>query len=94
MEWLLKLDVPHLPRPVPPHSVAVTTFSGLCTDEAVSQHVVKLYSALERDKVKYAGRNQWQLARYNAPYVIPMFRTNEIHVVVPLEEVGEEGKSS
>ena len=41
-----------------------------------------LIEALKKDGVSIPDSNAWQLARYNAPFTIPYFRTNEIHMPV------------
>ncbi|GJW58390.1 heme-binding-like protein, chloroplastic [Tanacetum coccineum] len=59
----------------------VVKFSGIATNDVVSQKVEKLKKDLERDGVKIVG--EYVLARYNPPWTLPPFRTNEI--MIPVE---------
>lgn len=59
----------------------VVRFSGVATDEVVENRVEKLKKSLERDGYKVVG--QFLLARYNPPWTLPAFRTNEI--MIPIE---------
>ncbi|GJZ59845.1 heme-binding-like protein, chloroplastic [Tanacetum coccineum] len=59
----------------------VVKFSGIATTDVVSQKVDKLKKDLERDGVKIVG--EYVLARYNPPWTLPPFRTNEI--MIPVE---------
>ncbi|KAH0930474.1 hypothetical protein HID58_016201 [Brassica napus] len=59
----------------------VVTFSGTAGEGAVSEKVKKLTSDLERDGFKIVG--EFVLARYNPPWTLPPFRTNE--VMIPVE---------
>ncbi|MED6211442.1 hypothetical protein PIB30_073703 [Stylosanthes scabra] len=59
----------------------VVKFSGVATDGVVKEKVEKLKESLERDGYKVIG--EFLLARYNPPWTIPMFRTNE--VMIPVE---------
>lgn len=59
----------------------VVRFSGVATDEVVENRVEKLQKSLERDGYKVVG--QFLLARYNPPWTLPAFRTNEI--MIPIE---------
>ncbi|PWA97678.1 heme-binding-like protein, chloroplastic [Artemisia annua] len=59
----------------------VVKFSGIATNEVVSQKVEKMKKDLERDGVKIVG--EYVLARYNPPWTLPPFRTNEI--MIPVE---------
>ncbi|PIA65215.1 hypothetical protein AQUCO_00100594v1 [Aquilegia coerulea] len=61
----------------------VMRFSGNATDSVVAQKVEKLKKSLERDGYKIIG--DFLLARYNPPWTLPPFRTNEI--MIPLELV-------
>ncbi|RZC83245.1 hypothetical protein C5167_046034 [Papaver somniferum] len=65
---------------------AVVKFSGLTTDQLVEEKVKKLKESLERDGCKIITRENEEpflLARYNPPWTLPMFRTNEI--MIPVE---------
>lgn len=59
----------------------VVRFSGVATDKVVENRVEKLKKSLERDGYKVVG--QFLLARYNPPWTLPAFRTNEI--MIPIE---------
>lgn len=59
----------------------VVRFSGVATDEVVEERVEKLKKILERDGYKVVG--QFLLGRYNPPWTLPAFRTNEI--MIPIE---------
>ncbi|KAE8661135.1 tubulin beta-1 chain isoform 1 [Hibiscus syriacus] len=56
-------------------------FAGVATDKVVEEKVENLKKSLERDGYKVTG--QHLLARYNPPWTIPAFRTNE--VMLPVE---------
>lgn len=59
----------------------VVGFRGVATEEVVAEKVTKLKAALERDGHKVVG--EFVLGRYNPPWTLPMFRTNE--VMIPIE---------
>ena len=59
----------------------VVTFSGTAGESVVSEKVKKLTNDLERDGFKIVG--EFVLARYNPPWTLPPFRTNE--VLIPVE---------
>ena len=59
----------------------VVTFSGNAAESVVSEKVKKLRSDLERDGFKITG--DYVLARYNPPWTLPPFKTNE--VMIPVE---------
>jgi hypothetical protein len=59
----------------------VVKFGGVASDEVVKEKVEKLRLSLERDGFKVVG--DFLLGRYNPPWTIPMFRTNE--VMIPVE---------
>ncbi|CAN6807726.1 unnamed protein product [Brassica oleracea] len=58
----------------------VVTFSGTAAEGAVSEKVKKLSSDLERDGFKITG--DYVLARYNPPWTLPPFKTNEVMILV------------
>ena len=58
----------------------VVKFGGVATDK-VDEKVENLWKSLERDGHKVIG--QFLLARYNPPWTLPAFRTNE--VMIPVE---------
>lgn len=59
----------------------VVKFSGSATEEVVKERVGKLREGLERDGVKVVG--EFLLGRFNPPWTLPMFKTNE--VMIPVE---------
>ncbi|XP_058099514.1 heme-binding-like protein At3g10130, chloroplastic [Magnolia sinica] len=59
----------------------VVRFGGVATDEVVKEKVEKLKKSLERDGHGVIG--EFLLARYNPPWTLPAFRTNEI--MLPIE---------
>lgn len=59
----------------------VVKFSGLATEQVVADKVEKLKKSLQEDGYKVVG--EYLLARYNPPWTLPMFRTNE--VMIPVE---------
>lgn len=59
----------------------VVKFSGSATEEVVKERVGKLRDGLERDGVKVVG--EFLLGRFNPPWTLPMFKTNE--VMIPVE---------
>ncbi|KAK9057789.1 hypothetical protein SSX86_022627 [Deinandra increscens subsp. villosa] len=59
----------------------VVGFSGVAGEAVVKEKVEKLKAELERDGYKVAG--EFVLARYNPPWTLPPFRTNE--VMIPVE---------
>ena len=59
----------------------VVRFSGVATESVVEKKVEKLKKSLERDGYKVIG--EFLLARYNPPWTLPAFRTNE--VMIPVE---------
>ncbi|KAK0583912.1 hypothetical protein LWI29_004969 [Acer saccharum] len=56
-------------------------FSGVATEKVVEEMVDKLKKSLERDGFRVVG--EFLLARYNPPWTLPPFRTNEI--MIPVE---------
>ncbi|XP_059463318.1 heme-binding-like protein At3g10130, chloroplastic [Corylus avellana] len=59
----------------------VVKFGGVATEAVVEEKVEKLKKCLERDGYKITG--EFLLARYNPPWTLPPFRTNE--VMIPIE---------
>lgn len=59
----------------------VVKFSGVASDSVVEEKVGKLKEKLESDGYKVIG--DFVLARYNPPFTLPPFRTNE--VMIPIE---------
>ncbi|XP_028785214.1 uncharacterized protein LOC114741126 [Neltuma alba] len=59
----------------------VVKFAGVASETVVEEKVEKLKRSLERDGYKVVG--DFVLARYNPPWTLPPFRTNE--VMIPVE---------
>ncbi|KAL3753707.1 hypothetical protein ACJRO7_001015 [Eucalyptus globulus] len=59
----------------------VVRFSGVATEGVATEKAERLREWLERDGHKVAG--EFVLARYNPPWTLPPFRTNE--VMIPIE---------
>lgn len=59
----------------------VVTFGGSASEQVVEDRVEKLKRALEKDGFKITG--EYLLARFNPPWTLPAFRTNE--VMIPVE---------
>lgn len=59
----------------------VVKFGGVATEEVVGAKAESLKKSLERDGYKVIG--EALLARYNPPWTLPPFRTNEI--MIPIE---------
>ncbi|GMP40941.1 hypothetical protein CsSME_00011214 [Camellia sinensis var. sinensis] len=59
----------------------VVKFGGIATEEVVVKKVEELRKGLERDGYKVIG--EFLVARYNPPWTLPAFRTNE--VLLPIE---------
>ena len=63
-------------RKVPAKTWAVLSYSGLNTEAGTQQRTDELVAWLAAQKIKTTGSPQ--LARYNPPWTLPMFRRNEI----------------
>ncbi len=63
-------------REVPAKTWAVLSYSGFNTEAGVQKRTDELVAWLAAQKIKTTGSPQ--LARYNPPWTLPMFRRNEI----------------
>ncbi len=63
-------------REVPAKTWAVLSYSGFNTEAGIQQRTDELVAWLAAQKIKTKGSPQ--LARYNPPWTLPMFRRNEI----------------
>lgn len=54
----------------------VVKFGGVATEEVVVKKVEELRKGLERNGYKVIG--EFLVARYNPPWTLPAFRTNEV----------------
>mmetsp|Transcript_4852 Transcript_4852/g.8924 ORF Transcript_4852/g.8924 Transcript_4852/m.8924 type:complete len:199 (+) Transcript_4852:1-597(+) len=95
MSFLLpsKYTLETAPKPIDPdvrlHELptryeAVMVFSGTATSKYAEEMATKLRSVLEKKGEEHGIRikGDWYLARYNPPFSLPMFKTNEIHFPV------------
>ncbi len=79
-------DLPHPKSPlvslrvVPPHKVAVISFSGYATEEIIEEKTAELLQALQRDGM--VARSAPRIALYDPPWIPPANRRNEIMVEV------------
>ncbi|MDI1275263.1 heme-binding protein [Polaromonas sp.] len=63
-------------REVPAKTWAVLSYSGFNTEAGIQQRTDELVAWLATQKIRTTGSPQ--LARYNPPWTLPMFRRNEI----------------
>lgn len=63
-------------RQVPAKTWAVLSYSGFNTEAGIQQRTNESVAWLAEKKIKSTGSPQ--LARYNPPWTLPMFRRNEI----------------
>lgn len=68
-------------REVPARRYAVLTYSGFNTESRVQQHTAELLAWLRANKLNPTGPAQ--LARYDPPWTLPMWRRNEIMFEIP-----------
>lgn len=72
-------------REVGARTVAVKRFSGNCPAEHVQQQAEELRGELARDGYSLhasAQAGEYELARYNPPFTIPILKTNEVHLLL------------
>ena len=70
---------------LPARLQAVRTFSGNLRPARAREQLARLLADLRSDGVgvkQVAGAVEWQAAGYNAPFVLPWFKTNEVLVSV------------
>ncbi|XP_024516862.1 heme-binding-like protein At3g10130, chloroplastic [Selaginella moellendorffii] len=73
-------------RRVPAALMAVTSFSGLVSDEEVRKREEKMRQSIKLDgKVRVKPGARVEVAQYNPPFTPPMFRRNE--VALEVEEI-------
>jgi hypothetical protein len=65
-------------REVPAKSVAVAKYSGFNTESRIQDETQALLAWMQTRKLVAAGSAQ--LARYDPPWTLPMWRRNEIHI--------------
>lgn len=94
--WVVSFIMPHqytfasLPQPldshikikkVPASLVATLRFSGTLTEVLVDEKSLELSQWLDHQD-DYVPASKVQLAQYDAPYVIPYFKRNEVHITL------------
>ncbi|WP_296530347.1 heme-binding protein [Rhodoferax sp.] len=67
-------------RQVPAKTWAVLGYSGFNTESRVQQKTDELMAWLQAQKIQSLGNPQ--LARYNPPWTLPMFRRNEVMIEI------------
>jgi hypothetical protein len=71
-------------RLIEPRTMAVICFSGRWTEKNVRRHEKELMEFLEEEKDIIIGKTEF--AAYNAPFVLPFMRRNEVMVEVLTEK--------
>jgi len=67
----------------PEKKLAVIRFSGYTTKSKIKKYKEKLFSELEKNKIKTKGEPL--LMRYNSPFAPPLIRRNEVGVEIDYE---------
>lgn len=67
-------------RQVPAKTWAVLRYSGFNSESRVQQKTDELVAWLQAQKIQSLGSPQ--LARYNPPWTLPMFRRNEVMIEI------------
>ena len=70
-------------REVPARRVAVATYSGFNSESRIREETQALVAWMQARKLAAAGPAQ--LARYDPPWTLPMWRRNEIHIEIKPE---------
>jgi DNA gyrase inhibitor GyrI len=77
---LATLPTPNNPsikiREIPPRIYAVVRYSGLNTDRRINDELIRLLDWARSQNLSVRGAPE--LARYNPPWTLPIFRRNEI----------------
>lgn len=78
------LPIPNNPaikiKAVPGNTYAVVRYSGLNTEHRINEETQRLFDWIDSRNLVAAGTPE--LARYNPPWTLPMFRRNEVLVAV------------
>uniref|UniRef100_A0A0A8XQ89 SOUL heme-binding family protein n=1 Tax=Arundo donax TaxID=35708 RepID=A0A0A8XQ89_ARUDO len=75
-------------KEVPGKILAVAAFSGLVTDDDISQRESKLRESLQKDtEFRVKGDTVVEVAQYNPPFTLPFTRRNEIALEVERHEL-------
>lgn len=71
-------------KELPARTVASIRFSGAVNQDSdeVKMRVEGLKKTLTKDGITVEETSPWELARYNPPWTLPWYRTNEIYVNV------------
>jgi len=67
-------------REVPAKSIAVAKYSGFNTENRIHEETQALVAWMQMRQLK--GAASAQLARYDPPWTLPMWRRNEIHIEI------------
>jgi hypothetical protein len=67
-------------REVPARRMAVSKYSGFNTESRIQEETQALFAWMQTRKLVAAGPAQ--LARYDPPWTLPMWRRNEIHIEI------------
>jgi DNA gyrase inhibitor GyrI len=73
-------------REVPAKTVAVAKYSGFNTESRIQEETQALVVWMQARKLVAAGPAQ--LARYDPPWTLPMWRRNEIHIEIRSADLG------
>ena len=69
-------------RELPPRVCAALTFSGTATAAVAAKKAEELLGFLERDGVECHESRAWETARFNPPWTVPFWKTNEVLVAL------------
>lgn len=98
--WRVEFSMPNhytqqeLPKPLDPNIVireipatryASISYSGMNTESRINQETSKLLDWVKTNNLKAVGAPE--LARYNPPWTLPMFRRNEIMIPIKSDEL-------
>eukprot|EP01083_Nonionella_stella_P027670 76200_1 len=71
---------------------AVITFSGLVSHQESIQKKDEFVKMLEKDNITLIEPIDWEFWRFNPPWTIPMYRTNEIAIKVIKSQFESQGQ--
>lgn len=71
---------------LPERTVAAIRFPGAVDQDSddVKKRVEELKKTLQKDGIIVEETKPWELARYNPPWTLPWYRTNELYVNVQI----------
>ena len=64
--------------------MAVKTFKGGWSDQVFEEHKSALVKLLKAHNFEQKG--DWEVYRYNPPWTIPAFKTNEVAIEVDMKK--------